>query len=527
MTIVLIDSNLLSQESIEKMLKSPFMEAIGEREFQRFQKQAEAYNYYAGYQHKHPQTGQLVKASELPRPDGLDYDPTRFEVNYFKRMINAKAQWQMGGAHGLSVAPALIDDEAARLSLNYEPSTAQLSENTRAESYERLLYQLWQENNMRSELLAAAKDRLIASRVAVKIVYNPLTGKLQWVWHPDTEVFPVYSTDDYNELLKVNFVRSIELYDQDGEKVELIKKQTFELIEGECYLTEGHYTEELEPVEEWIKNEKMGLNFIPVVLVPLQGLLQATSGDNSELDDMREITDRLNQLNEDAVDSLKFEMFPVTYFKNIPKNQLLEIDIAPGAAAAINSDSEKSPDVQKSESNFTYTTALNDTFMRLKAALHEVSSIPNFTAQDLNFGGMNAEALQIIFHDIIQDTEEHWHIWQSKLQELHEKSIKYLQARISDSKFTYDKEVVRNIGENYTNEIKFVLPLPDNRKDLVELLVEETAAGFESISGAMNRLGVENATAKKQEIQAESLENKRNQDVYALNSSDTTLNKEE
>lgn len=508
------------------------MEAIGDREWQRWQKQVNAYNYYAGYQHVDPTTGQLVKARDLPRPPGYDYDPTRFEINYFKRMIDAKAQWQMGGTHGISVTPKLIDEDAARLSPNYQPSAEQIAEDKRAEGYERLLYQLWKENNMRSALLTAAKDRLIASRVAVKIVFNQKTGKLQWVWHPDTETFPVFSNDDYQELIKVSFVRTVEIYDANEEKVELLKKQTFELkeIDGikQCYLTEGYYNNDLEVVDEWISNEPMQLNFIPVVLIPVKNLLQTYIGDDTELDDMREITDKLNQLNEDAIDSLKFEMFPQTFFLNVPKEQLLGIDIAPGAAAALNAEGDsKNPDVKKSESSFTYTTAMTDTFGRLKGALHEVTGIPNFTPQDLNFGGMNAEALQIIFHDIIQDTEEHWHIWQAKLQELHSKSIQYLQARLTASVFYYDQNVVRGIGANYETEMKFMLPLPDNRKDLVELLIEETSAGFESLAGAMNRLGVENASAKKQEIQAESLEKRKSEDIYALNSSDTTLNKEE
>ena len=51
--------------------------------------------------------------------------------------------------------------------------------------------------------------------------------------------------------------------------------------------------------------------------------------------------------------------------------------------------------------------------------------------------------------------------------------------------------------------MRFVLPLPDNRKELVELLEMETLAGFESTKGAMERLGVENIQAKTQEIESE------------------------
>src|SRR5699024_475898 len=48
-------------------------------------------------------------------------------------------------------------------------------------------------------------------------------------------------------------------------------------------------------------------------------------------------------------------------------------------------------------------------------------------------------------------------------------------------RFAYDKDVVKRIGDDYRNEMKFQLPLPDNRKELVELLDLESAAGFESV----------------------------------------------
>src|SRR5690625_637414 len=135
--------------------------------------------------------------------------------------------------------------------------------------------------------------------------------------------------------------------------------------------------------------------------------------------------------------------------------------------------------------------------------MHEISGLPMIVPQELNFGGLNGEALQVLFHDIITDTEEHWLSWGYNLAELHEKSIRYLQARVHRPRFSYDKQVVMNIGDNYENEMRFVLPLPDNRKELVELLEMETLAGFESTKGAMERLGVENIQAKQQEIESE------------------------
>src|SRR5690625_6786666 len=71
------------------------------------------------------------------------------------------------------------------------------------------------------------------------------------------------------------------------------------------------------------------------------------------------------------------------------------------------------------------------------------------------------------------------------------------------TKIAYECYVVMSIGNDYANEMRFVLPLPENRKELVELLEMETLAGLESTKGAMERLGVENIQAKQQEIEGE------------------------
>src|SRR5699024_11887446 len=55
----------------------------------------------------------------------------------------------------------------------------------------------------------------------------------------------------------------------------------------------------------------LGLDFIPVVIVPVEELTASRIGDG-EISDLREQNDVLNQMNEDAIDSLKLEMFPLT-----------------------------------------------------------------------------------------------------------------------------------------------------------------------------------------------------------------------
>jgi len=506
-----VDYNILTPQQMDELLFSPFEIALGEETRERIRKQLENYDYYEGKQHM--KDGRLVRPDELERPAGLDYDPTRFYTNYFKTFIQKKARWQMGGHHGITVEPKQLDALEDTIKPDYQPSEAQKRENKRAADYERLLNQLWKENRMREKLMQAAKDRLIAGRVGCKIVFNPRTGKIKWVFRPDTEIIPVYSDDDFEELLAVHFVQLRGKGD-----AQYIWKQTFSMEEdGFCYLEEAEFDMQLNRIRTITEKESMEIDFIPVVLFPIEDL----TGDdvtNDEIDDMRQLTDVLNKLNEDAIDSLKFEMFPMTAFLGVPPGTTDKVNVAPGAMLEIAqqgmSEGMAKPDVKKIESGFTWGSAFDETYSRLKAALHEVTSIPNIVPQELNFGGLNGEALHVLFHSIIQETEEHWLVWGSRLAELHEKTVRYLQARLDRDVFGYDKEVVRAIGNDYDSTIKFQLPLPDNRKELVELLSLEVSSGFESLKGAMQRLGVENVAYKSAEIDNEKVARMRMADPY-------------
>jgi hypothetical protein len=530
------DYNLMTPEDMDELLYSPFEIAMGVQTRDRLQNQFENYEYYSGKQHRN-QSGELVKASELERPAGLEYDPTRYATNYFKAIINRKARWQMGGKHSFTVPRKKVVEEDGSETLRtaseqtegipegqptqntqngaQTPQTAQAGEvkndaqaesDRIAEGHEKVLHQLWRENKMRSKLLQAARDRLVADRVVAKIVFNPNTGKLRWLFRPDTEFFPVYSDDDYEELIACHFIRQMMVEDGDDE-IEAFRKQTFRLEgEGEsrqCYVEEAIYSaDDLEVIEQIQGSTPMDIPFIPVVPFEVNDLLAEDARD-SEIANLREQNDILNRMNEDAIDSIKFEMFAMTAVLNAPEGTAEQMQIAPGAVLEARGFQDgQNPTIQKIESGFKWGSVFKDQYARVKGAMHEVSGLPQVVPQELNFGGLNGDALQVLFHDIISDTEEHWLTWEYGLQELHEKSIKYLQARVGEAMFNYDKEIIRKI-EDYETEMKFVLPLPDNRKELVELLTEEMATQLESQTGALERLGVEDIKAKQDEINRE------------------------
>ncbi len=503
---VMADYQLMTPDDINTMIYSKYRQALGRETVERISTQLDNYAYYEGRQHR-DEYGRLVKASELPRPPELDYDPTRYATNYFKAIVDRKARWQMGGKHGIKVPRRQFVSLENAMKEGYKPSAAQQAENNRAEQFERLLYQLWDENKMRAKLVQAARDRLIADRVVCKIIYNDRTGKIRWIFRPDTEYIPVYSEDDFEELIAAHFVKSIKYDLDDGEEIDAVRKQSFTIDdEGMAHVEEAIYREDsLEPLETIQKKSPLGLNFIPVQEFSVNELISESLGE-SEISSLIEQNDVLNQMNEDAIDSLKFEMFEPTAITNAVPGAADGIRVAPGAIYEIQSQGDaKSADIKKVVGNFAWKEAFKDQYARVKGAMHEISGLPQIVPQELNFGGLNGEALQVLFHDIITDTEEHWLSWGYGLKELHEKTIRYLQARADRPRFSYNREVVKGISDNYENEMRFILPLPDNRKELVELLEMETLAGFESTKGAMERLGVENVEAKLQEIESGSI----------------------
>jgi hypothetical protein len=89
-----------------------------------------------------------------------------------------------------------------------------------------------------------------------------------------------------------------------------------------------------------------------------------------------------------------------------------------------------------------------------------------------------------------------------------------MKARIDDPKFAYDRAMVEQIDDNFTNTIHFRLPLPEDQVALVDRLTTEMSSDLESIKGALSRLGVENPEAKLMEILTEKRLVKSQQDPY-------------
>src|SRR5699024_7510523 len=85
-------------------------------------------------------------------------------------------------------------------------------------------------------------------------------------------------------------------------------------------------------------------------------------------------------------------------------------------------------------------------------------------------------------------------------------------------KFRYDKQLVNNLEDIQTTKVNFILPLPDDRENLIDLLQKEVDYGFESVRGAQKRAGVVDVDRKFAEIQEEREMLRQSEDPYNMTS---------
>lgn len=496
--MVVPDYNLLTPDIVDNLLEVPMEKALGKKEIARINAVQANYDYYHGKQHYDKTTGSYVYATEVEDWDGKDYEPTRFWTNYFKAFIKRKSRWQMAGNHGINVRP----ESDSQSDINF------------AKDAEKLLYELWEDNDMDSMKMQLARDRMIAGMVAAKIVYNDRTGKLHWIWHKATEVFPIYSKDGFNDLIGCDII-IVQEDDDNPDRVQyVVQRFRLEEDDGQCYFSERVYTQELEVKRTIREYASLGFNFVPIVLFEVSSLA-TESAHLKDSEDMKAITKIINEMMEDASDSLKFEMFGMTVIKNADLSDDTHIEIAPGAVLKINAGNSSHPaDVETVENTFQWNETYRAHFNRLKSIMHEIEGIPQITPSELNFGGMNDRALQVLYQEIIQETQEHWLAWDKDFRELFNKSVSYMKTRTARPSFKYDKSSVNSIDGELKTSMNFVLPLPDDRVDQVSLITSEIEAGLESRKHGMQRLGVKAPEDKLEEIYAELKRDMQERDPY-------------
>ncbi|MDI6617885.1 MAG: phage portal protein [Clostridiales bacterium] len=393
---------------------------------------------------------------EWETKSGLDYVPTKKITNKIKELIDKRARFMFGKEIYFNIKPKVADAKGSTANAD----NAQLKED--------VLYKILDANKFNSKLLKAYKDYSIGGKIAIKLWAQKEIG-LKIIFCPAQEFIPFYDIDDIDNLYKVIFVYMIQ--DAILPKEQIIKKQTWEMINGKCILNEGTYDGTGAVIETPFQDYNTGLDFIPVIIIQNGGLTGETEG-RSDVDLLWSNQDAYNRLTSDDIDALRFQMFGQNVITDASEDSIKNIEIAPGAMIDLQTDAVmdgKQATVSRLESSFGYNDKYQDTVNRIKNDMYDAMSVPNIGLEQLKGLMQSGKSMKALYWDIISACEESWGEWGPALNQM----VDYIFKMVDVYNLYNARDIVKF---DTTMTIEHTYPIPEDEADQQRLDLEKVAA---------------------------------------------------
>ena len=428
------------------------------------------HDYYSGDNYKYivqenPEYGRNSRRNS--------YRPTQITINYIRKIIDKLSSFQF--------------------EIPIDITTEDSSESGKADDIEQYLYDWHKKNKLDLKNLQACKEHNISGGVVYKLLPDDELGEARCFIRERLECWPVAEFDDYEKINKVHFAAFV---DEDT-----LWKQTFSLENNKCYIEEAYYNVNDLSVKEQIidysplKANGVVLDFMPIYIIPNLPSLGEVWG-LSEVHDLISLQDEINRKYSDLADSLRFEMFAITILLNIASfadNE--EPQTKPGAVWQLfGGSADKAPMVEKLESKFQYIESLRYHLESMKSLLFELSDCIQLEGKQVeSVGNLSGVAMRMLFANMISKINQKNTIWRPILEKMYMDAVKI--KSYYDSSFKVSDDMVLSILTH--------VPVPLNKKEEVEIIIQKLGFNLISIKAAMDELQIQNPELMIEEILAE------------------------
>lgn len=342
-----------------------------------------------------------------------DYVATEKRTNYIKKLIDEEARFMFSKPPYFKIDVEGNEEDEKKLN-NYLKRTLK-------------------KNLFNNDIIKATKDFLIGKRIALKLVANKETKKIEIAFIPSLEFVFVPKLDNVKELEQIIFCFQLE--DNAVKENQRFWKQKYYMKKGYCYVHEAIYDGSGKIVKIIKDNENIKLTFIPAYVIMNDSLTGDTKG-KSDVKPLVENQKAYNQLTSEDIDTIIKGMNRIIYMLNVDDDSIMEEDGKPkisykaGAVWNLEKDrqageSDKA-EVNAIGSDFVYDERIENSLDRILSDMYNSLSIPKLNTEDLK-ALTSSKAIKAIYQQFTSCIEEKMTSWIPMLEWMVEAIIEMSQ----------------------------------------------------------------------------------------------------
>lgn len=326
-----------------------------------------------------------------------DYVATEKDTNYIKKLIDEEARFMFSKPPYFNIN--VEGNEEVEKKLN------------------KYLKRTLKKNLFNNDIIKATKDFLIGKRIALKLVANKVTNKIEIAFIPSLEFVHIPKIDNVKELEQIIFCYQLE--ENISRENQRFWKQKYYMSKDYCYVDEAIYDGTGKVIKIIKDNENTKLPFIPCYVIMNDALTGDTKG-KSDVKPLIENQKAYNQLTSEDIDTIIKGMNRIIYMLNVDDDSIMEDDGKPKISYKAGSVWNLEKDKQAGEgdkaevntigSDFLYDQRIENALDRILSDMYNSLSIPKLNTEDLKVL-TSAKAIKAIYQQFTSCIEEKMTSW--------------------------------------------------------------------------------------------------------------------
>lgn len=326
-----------------------------------------------------------------------DYVATEKDTNYIKKLIDEEARFMFSKPPYFNINVEGNEDVEKKLN--------------------KYLKRTLKNNLFNNDIIKATKDFLIGKRIALKLVANKVTNKIEIAFIPSLEFVHIPKIDNVKELEQIIFCYQLE--ENISRENQRFWKQKYYMSKDYCYVDEAIYDGTGKVIKIIKDNENTKLPFIPCYVIMNDALTGDTKG-KSDVKPLIENQKAYNQLTSEDIDTIIKGMNRIIYMLNVDDDSIMEDDGKPKISYKAGSVWNLEKDKQAGEgdkaevntigSDFAYDQRIENALDRILTDMHDSLSIPKLNTDDLK-SLTSAKAIKAIYQQFTSCIEEKMTSW--------------------------------------------------------------------------------------------------------------------